>query len=208
VPSDLPIELANAHVQATTVLNNLINDTVHTRDNLLQAKIQQTHYASSSRSPDPNYAVGDMVMLSTLNRRHEYKKKGEHQTAKLFPRWDGPYRVTNAHPTASTYTLDIKSNAFPVYHTSELKPHFANDSSLFPNRELACPGPILTGDGLEEFTVDQIIDLRRRGRGRQFLVRWAGYDAQHDLWIPASELNECEALDIWYKTGGDGPDTQ
>jgi hypothetical protein len=133
VPSDLPIELADVGVQATTVLNNLLNNTANARDNLLQAKIQQSHHASSSCSPDPNYAIGDMVMLSTLNCWHEYKKRGEHQTAKFFPRWDGPYRVTNAHPTASTYTLDIKSNVFPVYHASELKPHLANDSSLFPN---------------------------------------------------------------------------
>ena len=191
-----------------TVLNKLRDDTAQASDNLLQAKIQQAHHASASRSPDPNYAIGDMVMLSTLNRRHEYKKKGEHWTAKFFPRWDGPYHVTKTHTAASTYTLDIKSNAFPVYHASELKPHLTNDSTLFPNHALARPGPILTEDGLEEFTVDQILNSRHHGRGWQFLVRWAGYDAEHDLWIPASELNECKALNIWYQSGGNGPDTR
>jgi hypothetical protein len=147
-------------------------------------------------------------MLSTFNRRHEYKKAGERWTAKIFPRWDSPYRITKSHPEASTYTLDIWSNAFPVYHTSELKPHHANDPNLFPLHTLTHPGPIVTEDGLEEFTVDQILNSRRRGRGWQFLVRWAGYAAEHDLWIAASELNECEALDRWYQTGGDGPDSR
>jgi hypothetical protein len=60
---------------------------------------------SASQSPDPTYAIGDSVMLSTFNGRHEYKKAGKQQTAKFFPRWDGPYRITKSHPEASTYTL-------------------------------------------------------------------------------------------------------
>jgi len=132
----------------------------------------------------------------------------EKRTAKFFPRWDGPYVVTDVHPEVSTYTLDIPTNAYPVFHTSELKPHLDNDTSLFPNRELLQPGPTITADGLQEYTVEEIIDSQRRGRGWQFLVRWLGYGLQHDLWLPAHKLSDCEALDIWYKNGGDGPDTR
>jgi hypothetical protein len=88
-------------------------------------------------------------MLSTFNHWHEYKKAGKQQTAKFFPRWDGPYRIIKLHLEASTYTLDICSNAFPVYHASELKPHHTNDPILFPSCTLTHPGPIVTKDGLE-----------------------------------------------------------
>jgi hypothetical protein len=147
-------------------------------------------------------------MLSTKHRRHQYKKRGEKRTAKFFPRWDGPFQVTHSHPEASSYTLDIWTNAYPVYHASELNPHLANNSTLFPNCEFSQPGPILTANGLEEHTVEEIIDSRRRGCGWQFLVHWLGYGSHHDEWLPAANLNDCEVLDLWYQTGGDGPDNQ
>ena len=97
------------------------------------------------------------------------------------------------------------NKSIPTYHMSKLKPHHANDASLFPSRELAQPSPILTTNGLEEYLINKIIDSQRRGRGWQFLVCWLGYGPQHDLWIAASELSHCEALDCWYEFGGDGP---
>jgi hypothetical protein len=134
------------------------------------------------------------------------KKIGKKRTAKFFPRWDSPFRITDTHPEASTYTLDIPSNAYPTYHVAQLKRYVLNDPIFFPNRELSQPGPIVTPSGLEEFFVENIIDSRRCNHGWQFLVRWMGYGPQHDLWIPSGELNDCEALDSWYQNGGDGPE--
>jgi Chromo (CHRromatin Organisation MOdifier) domain len=70
------------------------------------------------------------------------------------------------------------------------------------------PGPILTPNGLEEYFVNEIIDSRHHGKGWQFLVRWLSYTPEHDLWLPLADLTECEALDKWYKAGGDGPDAR
>jgi len=204
----LPKELADAGQTATSIINTLTDDVADARDNLLLSKISQTHYASTARNPDPHFIIGENVMLSTTNRRHEYKKRGEKRVAKFLPRWDGPYKITDAHPEASTYTLQLNTNAYPVFHVSQLKRHLSNDPTLFPTRVLSQPPPILTAGGLEEYLVDEIIDSRKHGRGYQFLVRWVGYGHEHDLWIAASELNECEALDQWYKSGGDGPDSR
>jgi hypothetical protein len=208
IPLQLPSELMDGADTAVTTIQRLTDDIAEARDNLLLTKVTQSFHADSSRSPDPNYKIGDLVMLSTKHRRHEYKKKGEKRTAKFFPRWDGPFRVTHSHPEASTYTLDIRTNAYPLYHASELKPHLANDPTLFPSREFSQPGPILTPDGLEEHTVEEIIDSRRRGRGWQFLVRWLGYGPHHNEWLPAADLKDCEVLDLWYQNGGDGPDNR
>jgi hypothetical protein len=94
---------------------------------------------------------------------------------------------------------------FPTFHASELKRFEENDATLFLTRELAHPGPIVTEEGMEEYLVEEIVDVRRRGHGWQFLVRWSGYGPEHDDWLPARELDECEALDKWYGEGGDGP---
>jgi hypothetical protein len=208
VPNTLPLELQTAGNAASDIIRRLTDDVAEARDNLLLTKITQAYHTSASRAPDPMYNKGDMVMLSTANRRHEYKKKGEKRSAKFFPRWDGPYRIINSHPEASTYTLDIRTNTYPVYHTAQLKKHHANDNNLFPSRQLAHPGPIVTSEGFEEYSVEEIIDSRRRGRGYQFLVRWLGYGPEHDEWIASAELNDCEALDRWYQLGGDGPDAR
>jgi hypothetical protein len=79
------------------------------------------------------YKKNDLVMLSMINWRHKYKKKGDKHSAKFFPRWDGPFCITDMHPKALMYTLNIKSNMYPVYHVSLLKPYHANDNELFPS---------------------------------------------------------------------------
>ena len=63
----------------------------------------------------------------------------------------------------------------------------------------------MTTEGIEEYHIERIIDSRRRGKGWSFLVRWAGYGAEEDRWLPGSELSNCEALDRWLKGGGAGP---
>jgi hypothetical protein len=120
-------------------------DVAEARDNLLMAKVAQAHAANTKHRPDFNFEEGDCVMLSTFHRRQEYKRKGERRVAKFFPRFDGPYTITNAHPETSSYTLDMPNSCiFPTFHVSELKPFVENDPILFPSRELSRPGPILT----------------------------------------------------------------
>jgi Integrase zinc binding domain len=132
VPDILPPDLHDAGETATTLIQKLNNDVAKARDNLLLTKITQAHHASKLRGPDPEYK-GDLVMLSTADCRHKYKKKGEKRSAKFFPQWDGPYQITEAYLETSLYTLDIHSNTYPVYHVSHLKPHHANNNELFPS---------------------------------------------------------------------------
>jgi hypothetical protein len=212
IPPIIPISLSPTPPtddvqQATDIIHQIATDTNEAKDNLLQAKVFQAHFANDHRGADELYAVGDKVMLSTLHRRQEYKKKGEHRVAKFFPRYDGPYDVIDAFPHVSAYKLELPNspNIFPTFHSSEIKRFIPNDPSLFPNRTEPQPGPILTPDGLEEYLVEEIIDARRRGRGWQFLVRWSGYGAEHDRWLSAATLDDCEALDRWLVNGGDGP---
>ena len=130
VPQLLPVDLQAAGDTAVTIINGLKDDVAQAQDNLLLTKITQAFHMSATRLPDPMYKKDNLVMLSTVNRRHEYKKKGEKCSAKFFPRWDGPYCITDTHPEAS---INIKTNAYHVYHVSLLKPHHANDDKLFPS---------------------------------------------------------------------------
>jgi hypothetical protein len=46
-------------------------------------------------------------------------------------------------------------------------------------------------------TVEKIVDERRRGRGKQYLVRWEGYGPEFDRWVPGKEMEDTTALDVW-----------
>lgn len=192
-------------VDAVRLIADLENFVREAQDNLLMAKVQQASHANRSRGPEVAYEVGDRVKLSTVQRRHEYKQKGEYRVAKFMPRFDGPYTITEVHAKASTYTLDMPNspNIYPVFHSSELLPYHLSDAELFPSREFARPAPIITDDG-PEWTIEDIVASRRCGRGWRYLVRWKGYGAEEDCWLPGAEVADCKALDRWLASGGNG----
>ena len=131
---DLPCETLDAR-KIIEVINSNVADA---RDNLMLAKISQSVFTNNYRSQTISYKVGDLIMLSTLNRRWDYKSSGKHCVAKFMPHFDGPYLVTNSFPEASTVTLDIPHapNLFPTFHTSHVKPFMPNDNSKFSLRSL------------------------------------------------------------------------
>ena len=115
------------------------------------------------------------------------------------------YEIIKINLEFSTVTLNLPStnNIFPVFHTSEILSFIENDETLFPSRALHPPEPVNVNDNLEHF-IDNIID-EKRGRGRnnhKYLVRWMGQGPENDLWLPAKELENCEALDVWLNSKG------
>jgi len=183
---------------ARQVASRIHFDFLEAQDNLLRAKISQAAQANKTRLLTFPFKVGQRVRLSTENRRREFKAAGERRVAKFMPRFGGPWKITAINVDSSTVTLDLPNSAnfHPVFHTSELIPYIENEDELFPGRAVHKPKPMRI-DNFEEHFIERIIRSRRRGRGRQFLVRWQGEGPEGDIWLPRSELNECEALDVW-----------
>jgi len=193
---EAPPRPSREHISARDVITRVTQDVTDAKDNLMVAKIAQAHHANEHRRDDPVYNVGDSIMLSTLNRRREYKQKGEKRVAKFMPRFDGPYEVTNVHREKSTVTIDLPTqpNAYPTYHMEHVKPFIPNDNNKYPSRTLAEPGPIMV-DGIEEYTVEKIVAHRKMGRGYQYRVRFVGWGAEHERWIAGREMEDNDALD-------------
>ena len=55
-------------------MNNLV---ARAKDALLQAKVDQAHFANKTWGQENTYTVGDLVVLLTLHWRSDYQKKGE-----------------------------------------------------------------------------------------------------------------------------------
>ena len=137
--------------------------TMEAQDNLLRAKISQAMQANKSRELTFPFEIGGCARLSTLHRRHEYKKVGELRIAKFMLRFDGPYTIVEMDAEHSMVTLDLPNmpNAFPTFHTSVILPYIENDATLFPGWEFDTPTPITTEDGEEEYYVRDIVDERK-----------------------------------------------
>ena len=139
-------------------------------------------------------------MLSTINRRKDYKNTEESRVAKLIPRYDGPYEVMDTNSNTSIVELHIPStpNIFPKFHTSLIKPFQQNDDSKYPLRMLDAPGPVEI-DREEEYFIDRIVDHKKIGCSYKYLVCWKGEHAGADRWITEKCLIETEALEKYWE---------
>lgn len=172
VEDNVPRTTESEEARARSLISKLEGDVMEVQDNLLAAKAAQATQVNKGWVPHLEFQTGDRVLLATKHRRREYMQKGDKRVAKFMPRYDGPYRVLNAHPETSTYTLDLPNspNIFPTFHISQLRPYKSNDPNLFPTRELPRPGPVVTEDGQLENFIKKIVDERCVGRGKRFLV--------------------------------------
>jgi Integrase zinc binding domain/RNase H-like domain found in reverse transcriptase len=152
------MELANTSPEmtdATELLESIALTTAEAQDNLLAAKVNQADSANCHHTPKFPFKVGNKAFLSTEHRWHEYVQNKSGHMAKFMPRFDGPFKITRAHPETSDYSLKLPNepNRFPTFHSSLLQPHILNDNELFESQRFAQPGPVLTPKGQEEWLI-------------------------------------------------------
>jgi len=152
-------------IAACTIVKCIAVDVQEAQDNLLGAKITLATFANEHLNDEDVFNVGDKVFLSTAHCHHEYIQSKSGCVAKFMPRFNGPFVIMHAHPSKSTYTLDLPNepNCFPTFHASLLRRFIPNDDTLFPSRKLTQPGPVVTADGQEEWLIDRILDERTCG---------------------------------------------
>ncbi|SCV70638.1 BQ2448_3400 [Microbotryum intermedium] len=184
---ELPLveELLSLHFQACE----------DARDQLAMSKVCQVAQSNKRRQDKPSWAVGDLVLLDSSDRRKRLHTR-QRRAAKLMDRFDGPYCIVKAQPEISSYTLQLNGDntALLLFHTGKLKTYRENDATLFPNREPARPGPVDVG-GEPEYVIEDIVDERTRAGKRQYLVSWVSWPLDSDSWEPVEALDNMEALD-------------
>ncbi|SGY16095.1 BQ5605_C012g06756 [Microbotryum silenes-dioicae] len=184
-PSLLPTSLNRPDLPDVPAAKDLIAERkavlAEVRDALAAAKVRQAEQVNRHRRPEPVIAVsrapsffsslpigltpearaisclsGDFVMVDTRDRRLRFKT-GHRKSAKLFDRFEGPYKVIAANVPTSNYTLQLSKGdrSHPTFHVSKLRPYRANDPNLFPNREPARPKPVIVDEN-EEWVVRDI----------------------------------------------------
>src|SRR5258708_32949104 len=69
---------------------------------IIESRMTQMHQENKRRRPEGAIYKGDKVYLSTENL-----SLPKNRTRKLMPKYIGPYKVVDAHPAESRYTLDL-----------------------------------------------------------------------------------------------------
>jgi hypothetical protein len=163
---------------------------------MVRARRQQTE-KSTKRQSQPHWTetlkVGDLMMVESKTLTTPAFRAGL-VNRKTEPRYYGPYKVLS-FVACRTVELELpaKSQAWPEFHISRIKPYKAPDGTVTPTSEI---GPLPQATKSEIDYEVSTVEAKRVRLGRtEYLVKWAKpYHAQeHMTW--ESEANLAGAPD-------------
>jgi hypothetical protein len=81
----------------------------------------------------------------------------------------------------------------PVFHNSLLKPYYKTREHG-PNHEK--PAPEIVNGEEEHYEIESILMARptRNRKSTQYLIKWKGYPASENSWLPEKELTHAKEL--------------
>ena len=154
------------------------------KENLQAAQDAQATRSNASRR-DIVYKVGDRVLLRSDQARSSTSVS---DSVKLRDIYTGPFPVTAVGD--NFVELDFPSH-MKIHNRVNVTKVKLFTPSVVPNEE---PAPEEDGS----YEIERILKRRTRGRGRsrrtQFLVRWKGYSADHDLWLDEENLTDAPEI--------------
>ena len=194
----------SAEKRATEFVDKIKKVTEICQASMAASNQQQEESANKRRRPAPTFRKGDKVWLNLRNYTTDRPMK------KLDIR-QAKYTVAEVISPLSIRLEGIPSAIHPVFHPDLLK-LASRDPLVDQVVDDSQPDPVLI-DGHEEFAVEEILCARnkKRGKGREVLVKWRGY--HKPLWEPLENMEEVEALDEFERKYGnamenDGPRTK
>jgi transposase InsO family protein len=156
------------------------------RKSIQNAQERAAKYFDKKHMDPPEIKVGGEVFLNGKNITM-YRPSG-----KLDCKYYGPFKVKE-QISSHAFRLELpdKMRIHNVFHVDMLEK--APAASDIPNRKVAPPGPVETDNG-EEYHVEEIVDMRKRGRSLQYLVRWKGYQdaADYETWAKPADLKNAQ----------------
>ena len=151
---------------------------------------RQTMAARTRRRFTP-FKKGEKVQLEARNLKRNVTNP------KFAPKREGPFTIIDVlSPITYRLRLPRTWKIQLVFHASLLSLYHKNTvhGPNFPK-----PPPDLIARE-EEYEIDQILRHQGTSRNRSFLIRWKGYSAEEDSWIPEANLSHATEALQEYKT--------
>ena len=126
------------------------------------------------------YQQGDRVWLEGTNLHIMYP------TRKLGPKRYGPFKVREV-VGHTNFRLELPSH-WKIHDVFHAKLLYLYKETEEHGENFTKPPPDLI-DGEPEWEVEQILDMRTRRSGKQYLIHWKGYSNAHDSWEPWENIN-------------------
>ena len=126
------------------------------------------------------YQEGDKVWLEATNLHTT------HPTKKLGPKRYRPFKVLEAVGHVNfCLELPVHWKIHNIFHAKLLHPY---KETMEYGENFMEPPPDLI-EGVAEWEVEKILDMRTRRSQRQYLICWKGYLNAHDSWEPWENIN-------------------
>jgi hypothetical protein len=179
--------------KATDFAEGIVRNVKLARKNLEAARQRMSSRENAHRR-EVAYKPGDLVMLSTKNMGHAGPG-----VKKLRPLYMGPFEVDYmVGKVAVMLCLPHEwKRIHNVFHVSLIKP-FVSDLESLGRKAVTPPPPVQWLEGEPLYTVESLLDFQVAKKGRKkfyrFLIKWEGYEAEHNKWEPEENLRGCGDL--------------
>ena len=152
-----------------------------------EAAGHQAERREARRRGNPKYQAGDEVLCYQF-----HLGRGEHDgSRKQQLRYAGPFRVARANSHGWVELDGLPPQAPTKINCEYVKPyrrHLLSESF----RNLPPPPPAALDEQGARWEVEAILDVRTRRTGREYRIKWQGYD--RPTWEPERNLDGCEVL--------------
>ena len=182
------------------------------RDNLLGVQRAVAIY-QNRKQHEVVFNVGDRVWLNSMNLSAVHFSRSERKFRNPFV---GPFEVVE-RMSEYTYRLHLSGKlkkVHPVFHAVMLKKCVSGDDEEFAGRSQLCDEGVHTQQDVQESVLEPIHEVDEDGndlyfvedvlerkpvssKGKrkkwQYLVKWRGFEAQHNSWVTSDMMVGSEA---------------
>jgi hypothetical protein len=151
------------------------------------------------------------LRFNQLNWIVDYPKGAQVMTVpsiranKAEARYEGPFTVVRRTAGGTYQLLDADGQLLARnYAPSQLK------LIALPPGDTGVPGSFASKQTSADrtYVVEKIMDDRKQGGQRQYLVRWAGFSEQHDSWEPDTNFHDVQVIQDYWVNKRDGRQTR